>query len=1560
MSWGDKFGFAGKLEDAWHKTTSLLGGWWDRAGDQAAEGVQDIKRGAGGILSDFILEPIGASGDAKEFFKELASAPLEGAGHGLQVLFGAGEIVTSPVGGVGWGNIGEALDAPYQYLVEPAATDFLLGMKNKAGGSFRDGVTIPEAIDLGASAISAMPIFGGNPLAGTGMNPAEKLRAKRERQRHDYSLGQAVAMFGSPDPADQQAVKHYQEGAVFNAVATTGDVLGPAVLDPINALGGVGAGARAARWGTKAGDDLTQLFAKKRVAEVADDIWGMAEHNPGQAESLIRDKYLRNEARGHVMADLLGTAQSREEVELTLRFGGGDLRAGEQLGAYNPALSNKMRRLYGDQRLLRASNDSDDPDLAAALADLQAEIDATTPLLVRQNRQQYIAATLQQVPHSSRANDLRFHLTRSDTYHQRLGAPLRVVYQQRHHNFLAPDDGSSDQQFWYMLQKTPLSAEEQTRFHADYLRAPSAHHKAQLVEHAQDSAMSRILHRYGYDPSDVEEILRRSGQGRTGFRTVASQRFAPEGKDVWEIVEDGVTHHVRAPLTVSQHEQVVPLIRIKDFEKVAARYSPLERKNAHRFAEDALTGQTKLTGSRKASEVSFAIAEAGLQDFQRLWKASVLLRPAYIARVPLGEEQLRIMALTSVLAVPRWVKNGAHNMREDYSRVSQSYKSKVAQAEEKQGRALNRRQKQAVAKRAYREYSATEQVYGFRSMPVDSLSGETYAYDAPFGFDGGRGHQQRVSTSAAFDQTFGRDTNLFTQDLERQYGEFHGTGKWKENIAWTDEAGKDADLNRVEWTQSHVNFTTRHIANDAAYRMVLQQQLDNQLGTLPDAPIRRGGFPAELDLERVDVGYLEAHNDTVIDWLLSPSGASYWGRMDDALRQDLDGWLTRMRDIVESYLPTAQMKKQLLDGQLSLDDVGKNWPTEIPRPVVHGEEIAWQRPEHPGRKARKKVIDGLWRSIVSLPTERMSRNQLFNHVYDQEVKRHTSLLERQMSVGKARADVYAPGRADAEYYTVSLEERAAIQGKARDEALQVVRKKLYDMSTESDLSHALRFVSPFFKAWQEVLTVWGGIALDNPVFVNEMRHIWETPDRLGLTVTDPVSKEEYLVLPVPQVVRDHFPGGALKDVKELKFSKKGFNTIMTATPGTGPWVGVAVAELTKDNPEVRSHRAMSILFPFSPPDSATEALVSSTLLKNITATFDADSKQQANLVYNLYSAQMLDFHQGRRTSRPDWDEITEQAKNMMALRTVANAFLPTGAQFVGPFQPYLDTWRALQEDERRRRADGTWKDGDPTADQRFYDAYGPEFFSLVASKTRGAFPPTLEAWREYSKPGIAKLFADHPEYASLVLGSGADAGAFNANVYDWQLRTRIRNGGGVTIREELDPRTAYERQRAEAGWMEWKRNSHIITEELTRMGLDSYRDPRAGHLKRLRNEMIYKMSQDYPEWFEQFNVLDLGKWNRRAQDLEQIAMSPSLTGRPEIEGLREYLELRGEVVSEMVERARANNTSLVNSNLKANSNADLARTWLGGRDRLVERNPAFASLFHRWLERDTLGAEWEN
>jgi len=69
---------------------------------------------------------------------------------------------------------------------------------------------------------------------------------------------------------------------------------------------------------------------------------------------------------------------------------------------------------------------------------------------------------------------------------------------------------------------------------------------------------------------------------------------------------------------------------------------------------------------------------------------------------------------------------------------------------------------------------------------------------------------------------------------------------------------------------------------------------------------------------------------------------------------------------------------------------------------------------------------------------------------------------------------------------------------SREFALREVHRTLFDISSKSSAAHTLRFISPFFSAWQEALTSWLGIASESPQVLARAGLLWNAPNRAGI------------------------------------------------------------------------------------------------------------------------------------------------------------------------------------------------------------------------------------------------------------------------------------------------------------------------------------------------------------------------------------------------------------------------------------------------------------------------------
>jgi hypothetical protein len=299
---------------------------------------------------------------------------------------------------------------------------------------------------------------------------------------------------------------------------------------------------------------------------------------------------------------------------------------------------------------------------------------------------------------------------------------------------------------------------------------------------------------------------------------------------------------------------------------------------------------------------------------------------------------------------------------------------------------------------------------------------------------------------------------------------------------------------------------------------------------------------------------------------------------------------------------------------------------------------------------------------------------------------------------------------------------------------------------------------------------------------------------------------------------------------------------------------------------------------------------------------------------------------------------------------VAAFISPFAPSFSSPYQLQIDAYRAaqarLRDDPHAYATAGP--DGemhDRSAEEWFYDTYGPEYFALTQSlsKSKDGVPPTLEGLHAREK--YQDLIEADPELGGLIIGAEG-AGEYVGSVYDHQLATRLRPGDSTRQRETPDFEDAIKSPDIREGWIEYRRAMDLIDAERIDRGLPNLRVKAAADLAAMKRAITEKLGEKFPAWNEVRQKSDRGAWDRRLVSLTKISDDSRLNGRPDIEGLGDYLEARELVLAEL--RTRDSKT------LDSAGNTDLAFLWESIKGKLIEGNLAFGDLYYRYLETDPM------
>lgn len=691
---------------------------------------------------------------------------------------------------------------------------------------------------------------------------------------------------------------------------------------------------------------------------------------------------------------------------------------------------------------------------------------------------------------------------------------------------------------------------------------------------------------------------------------------------------------------------------------------------------------------------------------------------------------------------------------------------------------------------------------------------------------------------------------------------------------------RSIDPDEVSYAQAWENAVNRQIGSDPVGRQLLEGRTDEE----------------------------------IVTWLRSTAEGQKYARRLPTRARTPERWLPAAREQVESYLPAQALRDAALAGTAKADDLAKWVPNAAERPLVHGEILAQILGGSPVNETYEKVIRTLYDALGRAPTDALARQPYADAIYRAEVERQFRLYDKQ---------------------GVEITDKVMrrIEGQARRQMVVETRRLLYDLAEQSEISQVMRFAAPFFSAWQEVLTVWAGVAVENPAYIARVLKAYAAPDKAGLVTTDDQG-EKYVAMKLPEWAQDKIPGFA--SVGAVRFNMGSLNMVLSGPPGAGPVVQIPVAYLLRDRPDLAENDLIqTFIFPFGVPDSVMQGLIPPTLKRLISAAREEDDEAYLRAKLRIWQTKIIEVSEGKRppaTVEELEDEAAKEARSFFTLRGFVSFVSPVGLSFDSPYQPYIEAYRRMREEDPQ------------TADERFLDTYGPEFFPLTQALTRtvDGIPATVEGYKAAGRYGELIDGLEEPDLARLIVGAEG-AGEFARSVYEHQLDQGAATDGRQG-RVALSKREFIEGPNVRLGWIEYRRAMDTINAELLARGLPNMQVRAARDLRAAKKAVVQDLAQRFPEWHAQFSITDRSHWSKRMRDLRKIAADPKMQARPDVRGLNEYLALREVIVGEL--RQRKAHT------LQAGSNASIRRVWDAAVDQIVANNPAFGALADRWLSND--------
>lgn len=668
----------------------------------------------------------------------------------------------------------------------------------------------------------------------------------------------------------------------------------------------------------------------------------------------------------------------------------------------------------------------------------------------------------------------------------------------------------------------------------------------------------------------------------------------------------------------------------------------------------------------------------------------------------------------------------------------------------------------------------------------------------------------------------------------------------------------------------------------------------------------------------------------------------------------VEDYLGKVNDFADYYLPHEDLKEALVTKSGDPGVIHEAVARKIFKSGGGKEPLAKQMDVHgegyslehvaADTAAFEKVRNKFFDMAGSMPENIMARAPLFMYSYKK------NLAEALTNIPEDLID------------TVGVEN---IRKNAMVSARKEMSRILYESSDLSNLSHSMRFISPFFGAWEDTMKKWGSLMYDNPQYLERLRQMTQAPnavgmvpgtghalvvddngnrvdtqgnvfDRHGNKITDKSyeSGSQYILLPKKLTswnVSKVLGGG------NIKIRKDSINSVFQGDPwwlpGFGPAVQVPVNHLVRESfPKEANDPIMKYVLPYgTTTDSAADQLLPKWVK---TARNAFGNTQDFAQQYNINLAQAVIANDHNPLNAKQLGVVNRKTKNYFVLKAITDNASPVSVQPDAKFQFYIDMANQYKRDPNR----ANWQD-DYMKD---FPGYGEMSISLSANNTGiQATNSAFDASKKYA--GDIKL---NPSMGWMFVGP-SNSGQFSKGVYDWQQTNAA--GYGLNYRSKKDPQTAMDEFQTEQGWNQWNQYNTAINLQLQQRGLHSTQQKGAEDLAYAKSAIATMIAGGNPAWAKAYENAASG---HASQDLMQAAAQfmsshPEVRNRADMQSLQAYETLRNYVAGQLALRKNSQLSDTID-------NGDLAGLLQQGANALAQNNIGFEQMYNRALQYDNL------
>jgi hypothetical protein len=710
----------------------------------------------------------------------------------------------------------------------------------------------------------------------------------------------------------------------------------------------------------------------------------------------------------------------------------------------------------------------------------------------------------------------------------------------------------------------------------------------------------------------------------------------------------------------------------------------------------------------------------------------------------------------------------------------------------------------------------------------------------------------------------------------------------------------------------------------------------------------------------------------VVTWLRKdPKGLAYAEKMnidDKAFKvaskrlnvgTDAEDFVGNLHSAYQRYLPDAEIQEAFRANQLDEMWLRTHFADTPAMPDIVGSTIPVGQKVKMGSQAGiQKFVEKAFYFLGSLPETTLARHPLARAVYRSEMQQRGNIA---LSLKRSQLD-----NPKAE---LTLDEINALRKDAVESTRKEVNKTLFTIIRRSYAGEKMRYIMPFFSAWENTVRRWATLSKDNPVAIAKAGQITATlsnqnnvVDRDGNIATT-FSYDNVIVLPMPETfmkTMERIPGGsglaaAIRSAgSQISIPIRSLDVMFQGEPiaGFGPVVALPAGELEKMRPDFES--ILSPILPFGPQEGNVFQATVKTILPPYlqkaaqlwSGTRDGSWSRTFNTVYRY---ELIKYKLGERTTEPTFDDIQKLTNDMYRVKMLSNLILPFAAQYDSPLSWYTQQYRKLQQTYGMK------------ADALFLQMY-PEMAesTISASMNNTGVSASQNAVSNIQKYKglLSKIGSTSPEMIGFVVNDPTGKYDFSNAAYQWQMRNSPVPGSTTNFRGQRDPALLKQDANKKSGWIDYRKGMDYLDSQLYGQGFQSYSEDGAEELNLMKQMYTQQLATTNKDWAADFYSVDKGKWIYRMQTIKTILTDPEWVkdnaSRPIVSQIAIYYNTRTQIARELASRKAGGGAA----SLEAEDNEDLNRLWMQTVATLrQESGGEFDAFYQRFLQNDpvTLG-----